>query len=181
MIREFGILNFALRIGSPSEFQAGVNASALPRCPSPPISAKSKISLLKSKIAFSLIEIIAALALAGVLAALLWPLLGTSLTATVETNSQLAAAHALRSEMETWIHLSRTTYASQFDDLPTLIDGYFQNAANIAVTENQWVALNLSGTTLTETAATPPADHLRVTLRHTTGQQLTFLFTRPLE
>lgn len=138
-------------------------------------STRRRQNAASSSRAFTLIEIIASLVLVGVLAAMLLPLLGTSLRSTVETSSQLADAYQLRAELEELIDRAKT---EDLDDLPAIIDNEYPQGP----IDGTWVWVdfeNTSGSIFEQTAATTvPSDHLRVTLQHTTGHQLTFIFSR---
>jgi prepilin-type N-terminal cleavage/methylation domain-containing protein len=56
---------------------------------------------------FSLIEIIAALVVVGLMAALLLPLTGTGLRGELDQDSRLQQAEDLRSRMDGWLHTHR--------------------------------------------------------------------------
>jgi len=131
---------------------------------------------------FTLIELIASLLLVSILAVLLFPLWNKTVTSSAETGTHLTAAHEIRNEMEKWHQSVRTSAAGDFNQLPTLIETHFQTIPEISIIENFWVDFDqLPDGSIQETVAREPTDCLRITIRHSTGPELTSLFTRPLE
>lgn len=125
---------------------------------------------------FTLIEVIATLLLSAVVAAMLLPLIGSSLEGSRRALLGLPETHGLRTEMDAWWHHYRSTDPT---DLPTL-----RAAINDAATaspppsytllSNDWVDFDAAGVEFIP----PPGveDTLRVTLGNSRGERLTSYF-----
>jgi prepilin-type N-terminal cleavage/methylation domain-containing protein len=132
--------------------------------------------MIRSRQGFTLIELIATIAVSSVMVALFLPLVGSSL----EGNRRLAfsgpQAFGLRSEMDSWWHLYRSVYP---DDIPALSSAIAAAAVSspppaYSVLYNGWVNFDSSGVEYIPAAGTENV--LRVTLGNSEGQELTAYF-----
>lgn len=126
----------------------------------------------KRREGFSLLEIIATLLLSAILLALLLPMIGPSLRQSLGTG-RATLAYNLRTQLDTWIELSRTTFAG---DLPGLSARIAQDAdgASFTLLFNDFITF-VNGV---ETVPAPGATlFLRVTIHHPQSGTLTYVFT----
>lgn len=126
---------------------------------------------------FSLIEVILALLLVAVLAALLGPFFGASLTHSSDPALRLPATSALMTAMERIAATYEQLYYHDLDALRTRIgaEGTTQNNAygTYIVVHNAYVTFSAAGA---ETAGGTATDTLKVTIRDAAGERLTALF-----
>lgn len=131
---------------------------------------------------FTLLEVVAALVLLGVLAALFLPVWDSGLRTTLESADRMEAAAALRQEMEEWVSVVPQLYrGASFGDLRADVEAAFAARMDIELVAAEPMRLEPDGTTLRLEPAVPgePYDVLLVTLRDTAhGMTLTRLFTR---
>lgn len=125
---------------------------------------------------FSLIEVIATVALSAVLVALLLPLVASSLEGNRRALLRMPATHSLRTEMDALWHLYRTQYPT---DLPGLSTAIAEAAAadpppSYNLLYNGWVAFDAAGVEFIPAPGTQNV--LRVTLGNSQGERLTTYF-----
>ena len=127
---------------------------------------------------FTLIEVIASLALVAVLAAILWPYFATGLRGTVETNQQLSDAYELRTEMEECIEHYRFNWPDLSDPESEIVP-YSPKNREIAI-ETEWVTFEPGlNNILEENPSGESSDFLKITVGHPNGLQLTYILTGP--
>ena len=139
------------------------------------LQPKSRPLQLRS--GFTLIEVIAGLALSAALIALMLPLVGSSLEGGRKAISDLPETQSLRSEMDALWQTYRTTYPNDLEGLRNHIGKASASAdASKAATvlDNTWVDFDDTGAEITPEADAKNA--LRVTLGNAAGERLTAYF-----
>lgn len=132
--------------------------------------------MINGRQGFSLIEVVAALAVSATMAALLIPLMGSSLDGSRRMAKNGPQNFALRSEMDAWWQLYRTVYA---DDLSGLSTALTAAAAGpppppYSVEYNGWVDFDSDGVELIPPPGTENV--LRLTLANSEDEKLTAYF-----
>lgn len=134
---------------------------------------RSGKELLRVRSGFSLIEVIATLALAAVLISLLLPLIDSGLKGSRRALTRLPDTQSLRTQMDAVWQLYRTNYPT---DLPGLSAAVASNPSpNYSLLDNGWVEFDAAGVEYVPAAGTENV--LKVTLGNARGERLTTYFS----
>ena len=134
-------------------------------------SLKSKSTMFCRRCGFTLIEVIVTLVLSSILIALLLPLVNSGLQGNRAPLLRMPATYSLRTEMDTWWQVYRSTDPTDLSALSTAIASADPAPAYL---EQVWVDFDAAGV---EFLTAPGTENvLRVTLGNTQGERLTTYF-----
>lgn len=129
---------------------------------------------------FTLIEVVVSLLVMAVVAALLAPIWVAGVRGSVSSGDRLAAAGALREEVEGWIEEVEANYTGDtFDQLEADLSALYGGGGPIELEATQWVEWVHAGSgEYREEPAGGLSDYLRVEWRHEAGPKLSVIFAR---